>query len=130
MQVGLISDTHGYFDPRLGSLLAGVEVILHAGDVGSRDVLNAIESITPVRAVRGNVDPVELGLPPSQTIRLEGMQMQMLHVLPAPPAQVEAWAKVNLPAEASGESQTRFLRGFEPATRMVIFGHTHTNRRF
>lgn len=125
MQIGLVSDTHGYFDPRLGSLLVGVEVILHAGDVGSRDVLDAIESIAPVQAVRGNVDSAELSLPPSRTVRLEGMQMEMLHILPAPQAQVEAWAEANLPAKPSGESQTRFLQRFEPATRVVIFGHTH-----
>ena len=56
----MVSDTHGFFDPRLMGLLAGVELILHAGDVGKQEVLDELERIAPVRAVRGNVDPPSL----------------------------------------------------------------------
>jgi predicted phosphodiesterase len=41
MKIGVVSDTHGFFDPRLKELLAGAEAILHAGDVGSQEVLDA-----------------------------------------------------------------------------------------
>ena len=55
--VGLISDTHGLLRPSVHEALAGVELILHAGDVGGDDVLLELEQIAPVRAVYGNADP-------------------------------------------------------------------------
>ena len=54
--VGLIADTHGQVRPEVFTALAGVEVILHAGDVGA-GVLEELETIAPVRAVFGNTDP-------------------------------------------------------------------------
>ena len=54
--IGLISDTHGLVRPQLFSALAGVELILHAGDVGGNDVLTELEAIAPVEAVYGNTD--------------------------------------------------------------------------
>jgi uncharacterized protein len=55
--VGLISDTHGLLRPQVHTALAGVELILHAGDVGGDDILRELEQIAPVRAVYGNTDP-------------------------------------------------------------------------
>ena len=55
--IGLVSDTHGLLRDGLFEALAGVSQILHAGDVGGRSVLDALERIAPVRAVCGNVDP-------------------------------------------------------------------------
>lgn len=55
--VGLISDTHGMVRPEVFDALAGVEAILHAGDVGGRKVLDALAAIAPVAAVFGNTDP-------------------------------------------------------------------------
>ena len=55
--VGLISDTHGLLRPSVHEALAGVELILHAGDVGGDDVLLELEQIAPLRAVYGNTDP-------------------------------------------------------------------------
>lgn len=56
--VGLISDTHGLVRPTVHQALAGVAVILHAGDVGGDDVLDELALIAPVHAVYGNTDPV------------------------------------------------------------------------
>ncbi len=56
MLVGIISDTHGLLRPEALAALAGVELILHAGDVGAPTVLRGLERIAPVRAVRGNND--------------------------------------------------------------------------
>lgn len=56
LRVGVISDTHGLFDPRLEMVFAGVDHILHAGDVGALAVLDSLAAIAPVTAVRGNVD--------------------------------------------------------------------------
>jgi putative phosphoesterase len=55
-RVGVLSDTHGVTHPRLFELFAGVDLILHAGDVGNDDVLLALGALAPVRAVSGNVD--------------------------------------------------------------------------
>ena len=63
--IGLISDTHGYVDPRLAAAFAGVEAIVHAGDVGGVEVLDALRAMAPLYAVRGNNDEKlgGLGLP-------------------------------------------------------------------
>src|SRR5579859_5560849 len=77
MRIGVVSDTHGYFDPKLSELLAGVEVIVHAGDVDSQNILDELELIAPIHAVRGNVDGADLNLPPSLTLLFEGVQIQV-----------------------------------------------------
>jgi len=56
MVVGVISDTHGQVRPELASVFAGVDLIVHAGDVGGQMVLDALTRIAPVAAVSGNVD--------------------------------------------------------------------------
>jgi len=55
--IGLISDTHGLVRPDVHDALAGVELILHAGDVGGDGVLAELQTIAPVLAVNGNTDP-------------------------------------------------------------------------
>ncbi len=56
LTIGLISDTHGLVRPEVFDALAGVDLILHAGDVGPPEVLIELSAIAPVRAVRGNTD--------------------------------------------------------------------------
>jgi putative phosphoesterase len=56
MRIGVISDTHGLVRDEAVAAFRGSDVILHAGDVGSSDVLKALAAIAPVHAVRGNVD--------------------------------------------------------------------------
>jgi putative phosphoesterase len=55
--VGLISDTHGLIRADVHDVLEGVELILHAGDVGGDDILDELATIAPVLAVKGNTDP-------------------------------------------------------------------------
>ena len=55
--IGLISDTHGLVRPEVHDALAGVELILHAGDVGGDEVLDELGTIAPILAVSGNTDP-------------------------------------------------------------------------
>jgi putative phosphoesterase len=62
LKLGLISDTHGLYRPALEDAFRGVDAILHAGDVGSRDVLMQLKRLAPVRAVSGNVDVSVEGL--------------------------------------------------------------------
>lgn len=54
--IGLISDTHGLLRPEVHDALAGVELILHAGDVGEEEILHELRTIAPTLAVRGNTD--------------------------------------------------------------------------
>ena len=56
MRVGVISDTHGLLRPEAATALDGVDLIRHAGDVGSPEILDSLGRIAPVEAVRGNVD--------------------------------------------------------------------------
>jgi putative phosphoesterase len=55
-KIGIISDTHGLLRPEAVTALQGVDRILHAGDIGSHAVLEALLEIAPVTAIRGNVD--------------------------------------------------------------------------
>ncbi|MGV7219976.1 MAG: metallophosphoesterase family protein [Nitrospinales bacterium] len=56
MKIGVISDTHGLVRPEVYDVFEGVDLILHAGDIGSRDVIIELEAIATVKAVAGNVD--------------------------------------------------------------------------
>lgn len=125
MKIGVVSDTHGYFDPRLPELLAGVEAILHAGDVGSEEVLDQLGQIAKVYAVRGNVDSPTLKLPLSLKTNFEGAQIEVRHQLAAPQAELEAWSDGELLGKMQPERREAFLRGFDEVTRVVVFGRSH-----
>ncbi len=79
--VGVISDTHGVLRPQAVEALRGSAVILHAGDVGAPEVLDALAKIAPVHAVRGNVDVEAWArkLPPRHTVRIEDASIHILH---------------------------------------------------
>lgn len=78
---GIISDTHGLIRPEALAELAGVERILHAGDVGSPAVLEALSTIAPVTVVRGNndKDPWGQALPLTEVVKLGGASLYLLH---------------------------------------------------
>ena len=79
MLVGLIADTHGLMRPEALKALSGVDVILHAGDVGKPAVLDALWAIAPVHAVRGNVDGAGAGLRDSLHLQLDGVEVHLSH---------------------------------------------------
>ncbi len=80
MEIGLIADTHGLVRPDVHAALAGVELILHAGDVGWPGVIVELEIIAPVRAVFGNTDPSwRAGLHDSLDLTLGGVQVHVSH---------------------------------------------------
>ena len=83
MKIGILSDTHGLLRPEVAPALAGVERILHLGDVGSPSILKDLEKIAPVTAVRGNVDRTgPCGkLPETEVALVEGRYIYMLHDL-------------------------------------------------
>jgi hypothetical protein len=79
--IGLVSDTHGLVRPELASVLAGAELIVHAGDIGSPLVLDLLGGIAPVRAVRGNTDTDAWcrDLPRSRFVELGAHALYVLH---------------------------------------------------
>ena len=82
-RVGLISDTHGLLRPEALSFLAGCDYIVHAGDIGKPDVLEALATIAPVTAVRGNndTDAWANALPASAELRAEQVTIHVIHDL-------------------------------------------------
>jgi putative phosphoesterase len=81
--IGLISDTHGLMRDAALRALRGSDLILHAGDVGVPEILEALKALAPVIAVRGNVDSSAWGraLPLTETIEAESATIYMLHIL-------------------------------------------------
>lgn len=82
MKVGVISDTHGLLRPEAVSALAGVEQIIHAGDIGSAEVLAALAELAPVTAITGNIDyqqPWAEAIPTYREFELAGWQITLLH---------------------------------------------------
>jgi putative phosphoesterase len=83
MLIGVISDTHGLLRPEALAALAGVEHILHAGDVGDPAILDRLREIAPVTAIRGNVDTEDSCalLPMSDLTEFDGCFVYMVHSL-------------------------------------------------
>lgn len=81
MLIGVISDTHGLLRPEALVALAEAEHILHAGDVGSVEILEALREIAPVTAIRGNVDVLGAcaKLPATEMVELDGTVFYMVH---------------------------------------------------
>jgi uncharacterized protein len=104
MKVGVISDTHGLLRPEAIEALRGSELIVHAGDVGTADVLEALSAIAPTVAVRGNVDTgdVAAALPETEVVEVGRVHLYVLHDL----------SQLDLDPKAAGFAA-------------VIFGHSH-----
>ena len=88
LRIGLVSDTHGLLRPEAVQFLRGCDQIVHAGDIGDSAVLDALHQIAPVTAVRGNNDAGEwaLTVPETQTLRIGGVAIFVLHDLKELPA--------------------------------------------
>ena len=107
MKIGIISDTHDYFDPKIPRLFDGVEHILHGGDVGKAAILFQLERLAPVTAVLGNTDSF-LDLRETETVTLAGKKFLLHHIIN--------------PRELAEPIKERILR---EKTDVVVFGHTH-----
>ncbi|MGV6860231.1 MAG: metallophosphoesterase family protein [Putridiphycobacter sp.] len=81
-RIGLISDTHGYLDPKVYDYLKDVDEIWHAGDVGSIEVIEKLEAFKPTRGVYGNIDDVQVRLhwPEHQSFMCEDMKVLISHI--------------------------------------------------
>lgn len=82
MLIGIVSDTHGFFHPSLSKYLGDVDLILHAGDIGTVEVLDKLEALAPTRAVWGNIDgqPLRLRTAEHQRFTVEGLSFWMTHI--------------------------------------------------
>jgi putative phosphoesterase len=82
IRIGLLSDTHGYYDPRIAKLFGEVDEIWHAGDVGDYEVILQLNRIAPVIAVYGNIDGTSIRsrFPCHQRLQREGLDIWMTHV--------------------------------------------------
>jgi hypothetical protein len=102
--VGVISDTHGLMRPQALAALQGSDLIIHAGDVGSADVIKQLSGIAPTHMVRGNIDNADwaANLPMTEFVEIDGRGFHVLHDI----SQLE----------------------FDPADlgcAAVVFGHSH-----
>lgn len=81
-RIAVVSDTHGLLRPEVLPALAGCDRVLHAGDVGGPEILEALRSVGPVSAVRGNTDRGAFGatLPPTELIEIAGHAVYMVHI--------------------------------------------------
>lgn len=104
MRIGVISDTHGLLRPEAVERLAGVQHIIHAGDIGRPEVISELGKIAPVTAVRGNIDRDEwaAGYPQTEFVKLAGRLIYVLHNL----------AELDLDPTAAGID-------------VVVSGHSH-----
>jgi putative phosphoesterase len=102
--IGVISDTHGLLRPQALAALRGSALIIHAGDVGSPDILDALRQVAPVCAVRGNVDKGSWStrLPETEVVQVDDVSLYVLHILD----------DLDLDPPTAG-------------LQAVIFGHTH-----
>ena len=83
MLIGVISDTHGLLRPEALEALAGAKLLIHAGDIGSPDILPALARLAPVEAVRGNVDTEAWArsIPETAVVEIQGRTLYVLHDL-------------------------------------------------
>ena len=108
MRIGIISDTHNFFDPQIIRLFQGVEHILHAGDIGLPRIILDLEQIAPVTAVLGNTDDSGLHFRQTETLMLAQRKFLLHHIVN--PHALEDRLRSCIARE-------------QPA--VVIFGHTH-----
>ena len=109
MKVGLISDTHNKLRNGVFSAFEGVDVILHAGDVGDPHIVTELETIAPVHAVQGNTDGFDIRAWYGEELRLElaGKQIVVAH------------------GHLLGSPTPQNLRKTYPNADLVVYGHTH-----
>ncbi len=108
MRIGVIADTHGYFDPRVLQHFAGVEQIIHAGDIGSPAIVPRLEAIAPVVVVTGNVDwggPLDRTYRRTELREYAGFRIYLTHIGDHPS---------NLMAHLP-----------DPRPHVYIYGHSH-----
>ncbi|HVY68828.1 MAG TPA: metallophosphoesterase family protein [Verrucomicrobiae bacterium] len=106
-KIGVISDTHGHLDSQVVRLFAGVEHILHAGDIGSPCLVLELEEIAPVTAVNGNNDG-DLDYEETEVVIVGGRKFLVHHIID--PRAPDEFLRLRIERESPD---------------VVVFGHTH-----
>jgi len=111
MRIGVLSDTHGRLDSRVLELFQGVDVILHAGDIGGEEILTELSSVAPVTAVLGNTDgfPLASTLKAWEWLELQGERVALTH-------------QIGHPERPTAEVSSLIA---QRRPTLVVFGHTH-----
>ena len=109
MRLGVISDTHGLLRPEVFDAFAEVDHIVHAGDIGSLDLLSELEALAPVTAVCGNTDGFDLRnrLPRVARVELDGFDIVVTH------------------GDQFGSPTPEKLNAAFPEAQILVYGHTH-----
>jgi putative phosphoesterase len=109
MRLGVISDTHGLLRPEVFEAFARVDHILHAGDIGSFELLAELEALAPVTAVYGNTDgfDVRQRVPQVARIELDGFDIVVTH------------------GDQFGSPTPDKLNAAFPEAQILVYGHTH-----
>jgi putative phosphoesterase len=107
MKIGVISDTHGFLDPKIPRLFAGVSHILHAGDIGPDSIIAELEAVAPVTAVLGNTDSSAI-FRLTETVSLGERKFLIHHIVD--------------PRELKEPLRLRIAR---ERPDVVVYGHTH-----
>ena len=109
MRLGVISDTHGLLRPEVFNAFAHVDHILHAGDIGSLELLAELEALAPVTGVYGNTDGFELRnrVPRVALVELDGFDIVVTH------------------GDQFGSPTPEKLNAAYPEAQILVYGHTH-----
>ena len=107
MKLGVISDTHNYFDPKIPDIFKGVDRILHGGDIGLPWVILELESIAPVTAVLGNND-LGLDFKETELVRVDGKKVLLHHIVDFSRPETAIHKRIN-----------------KEQPNVVVFGHSH-----
>lgn len=110
-RIGLISDTHGFFDENIVKYFANCDEIWHAGDFGTTEVIQSLEKIKPLRGVYGNIDGQDIRsqFPEVTIFMCEDVKVMMKHIGGYPP-------------KYNAESK-KLIRAHQP--QLFISGHSH-----
>lgn len=109
MRIGLISDTHGRLRPEIFQLFSGVDLIVHAGDVGPPGILDDLGSVAPVIAVWGNTDDFAVRhlVPEIAEQNVSGLRLVVKH------------------GHQHGSPDAETLVNTHPDADVIVYGHTH-----
>ena len=114
MEIGLISDTHGYLDERVFEHFSGCDEIWHAGDIGDKSILDRLKNFKKVRAVYGNIDGKDIrsDLEEELIFGLEGLRVWIIHI-------------AGYPSHYTAGVKNR-IREINP--NLLVCGHSHILR--
>lgn len=111
-RIGLLSDTHGFIDPKIKKHFANVDEIWHAGDIGSLDVLDELRSFKPTRAVWGNIDDHNIRKDTKEFLRfkIEDVSVLITHI-------------AGRPGKYANPAYAELMKNSAP--KLFICGHSH-----